>query len=419
MIFITMLRLIFGFVRFQAEGGFSERFINLCSLSSIPLWRLKSDGSKIIACTTVKGYFQIRSCAVKSGMRLKILERHGFPFFLKKYRKRAGVLVGLAVFFSVIAILSSMIWTIEISGNETITQEEITAVLAQAGLKPGMLKSKLNAPEIRFYALGHLQNLSYLAVNMMGSCVQIEVTERIESPKLPVQDEPCDIISTMDGQIVTLEVYEGTKMYKIGEAVRTGSVLAGGFEELSDGSVRLRHAEAFAVIRAEVECEGQAEEGREIYIKSAEEKHITLHLLGLNLPLFIEGDTAPSYVRSAYLTVNGIRLPFGYTEEIFVTYEEKTSEPTESELALAAAESYFLKKAELFAGANITAEDISVNNNIISGKFTAEFSAGIASPMSFEQNLSILECKNFLFSEVCALDCKNLIFSEVCAMILA
>ena len=35
---IRFLRFIFGYVEFCAEGGFPERFINLCSVYHVRLW---------------------------------------------------------------------------------------------------------------------------------------------------------------------------------------------------------------------------------------------------------------------------------------------------------------------------------------------------------------------------------------------
>lgn len=384
MIFSALLHLLCGYVSFTASGGFAERFINLCSLSGIPLWNLRSDGTTLTACTSINGYLKIRSCAVRSGMRLKATRRRGLPFFLNNYRRRSGVLVGLVLFFAIIGIMSSMVWTINISGNTLTTDEEILAVLAEAGLEAGVFKDGLNAPEIRFYALSRLEDVTYITVNLIGSSVQIEVTERTPKPQLISSDTPCDIVSGVDGQIAVLEVYEGTKMYEIGEAVRTGDVLAGGFVELADGSVRFRHAEAYAIITSQTEIEAKANTESEFFVLSEQKTHTTFHIFGLDIPLFIDSEATPSMTRKSSLCIGGIYLPIGCTKEIFNTYSSEEKGLTEEKQMLSTTESYFLKKIEALGGAEILEENVSVKSDEVKGGFTLQSSAGIAREMMIE-----------------------------------
>ncbi len=378
MFFTVLFRLLGGYVKFNASCGFGERFINLCSINSIPLWGLKATKDGIAACTTLKGYKSIRSCAVKSGMKLKVMHRYGLPFFISRYRRRSGVAVGLAVFFAIIAILSSMVWTIEVNGNSRLTDEEVLSVLEEAGLKTGMLKTKLSAPEIRFYALGRIPQISYIAINLKGSCVQAEITERIESRVTPADDTPCDVISTMDGQIALLEVYEGTKMYTVGEAVRKGNVLAAGFVELSNGTVRQRRARAYALIKSEISIKSETDSNEKNYILQHREKHITLHFFGLDIPLFIQGDSSPNLVRSFCLTAKKTKLPLGYTEKIYNYYTPANKQLSPEKAELCAAESYFKTKLEILGSAAVEKESIIADSDTVSGNFTAIFSAGIA-----------------------------------------
>lgn len=46
---INFLRLILGFVEFEAKGGFPERFLNLCTVNGITLWQVQNDGVKVKA----------------------------------------------------------------------------------------------------------------------------------------------------------------------------------------------------------------------------------------------------------------------------------------------------------------------------------------------------------------------------------
>lgn len=384
MVFVRLLRMLCGSVAFRAEGGFCERFINLCSLRRIPLWNLKTENGKIFACTTLEGYLRIHESAVKSGMRLYHTKAIGLPFFIKKYHRRSGVLFGFGIFFAVIGMLSSMVWTIDINSNSKVTDGEILSVLEEAGLKPGIFKDSINAPEIRFYALSRLPDVTYLTVNLIGSCVRVDVTERIEEPDIPDDDTPCDIVSAVDGQLAVLEIYEGTKLHSVGEAIGKGETIVGGFIELADGSVRFRHAAAYAVINTQLSIKSEPEKPQKTLHTEKTEYHNELHIFGLDIPLFIKSNKKPDFVRSSYLYANGRQLPIGFTRSVYKTYTEKSIERSTKKENLSTAEKYFEQKVQLLASAELINESITVNETICA-EFNAAISAGITSRMLIEE----------------------------------
>ena len=314
-------------------------------------------------------------------MRLKILQRRGLPFFLNKYRKRSGLLIGFVLFIAIISVMSSMIWTINISGNAVTTDEEILAVLAEAGLEPGVFGDEINAAEIRFFALSRLENVTYIAINRMGSAVNVEVTERTPVPSLISGEAPCDVVSTVDGQVAVLEVYEGTKMYSPGEAVRAGDVLAGGFVELADGSVRFRHAEAYAIITTQTEIEAIPKKTVKSHLLTEQKTHTTLHVFGLDIPLFIDSGKTPSATRKSSLCIGGIYLPLSCTKQIFNTFTEDETENRRQ--TLSTAEEYLFKKITAIGGAEILEEKVTVNGKI-TGEFLFQKSAGVSREMMIE-----------------------------------
>ena len=88
MLIIELLRWLFGYINFKASDGFPDRFINLCTKDSIPLWNIQNIGGNLSASTTIEGYLGIRQSARKSGMKLRVTEKKGLIFFLKKHKRR-------------------------------------------------------------------------------------------------------------------------------------------------------------------------------------------------------------------------------------------------------------------------------------------------------------------------------------------
>ncbi len=388
--FLKIYRLFCGYVHFTASGGFSERFINLCGKSSINLWALEADSGKVTACTTARHYRKIKRCAVCSGMVTKINEKRGLPFFIIKYRKRVGLLYGAAFAVCFFAVMSTMIWSIEISGNNRVTDGQIIEALAQAGVKFGALKKNINAASTRFFVMERLPDISYITVNVIGSCVQAKVSEQALGIPKNSSEAPCDIVSMVDGQIVELDVYHGTKLYKKGEAVRKGDVLAGGFIELSDGAVKFKHAEAYALIRTNLDFDTVTKAQADNLVKTSEKKKYTLHIMWFDIPLFRKTDETPAMIRNRSLQFGNTYLPFGITCRTYRTYTLEDKKLTEAELTLSAAENHLHKKIRVLDGVYICSQKIKTEKDSggisVFAQVLGEVSAGAARESLIEEN---------------------------------
>lgn len=83
----------------------------------------------------------MRPCAKKAGMRMKIVKKSGLPFLLSKNRVHAGLAVGAVCFILITAALSGRIWTVNVTGCETVPEEDIRETVERFGVYPGMRKN--------------------------------------------------------------------------------------------------------------------------------------------------------------------------------------------------------------------------------------------------------------------------------------
>ncbi len=386
--FNRFYRFLCGYVCFSAEGGFAERFLNLCSNSGIFLWNLKRSDNGIRAATSIKHYKRIRKAAIRSGMLTKIESKQGLPFFISKYRKRIGLVYGAVLAVAFLGIMSTMIWSINISGNSTVTDEQIIKALEEAGVRHGTFKKDINAAQVRFDVMNKIPELSYLTVNVLGSYLEVKVAEQTDEPHIADKSAPCDVISTADGQIAALEVYRGTPLHKQGEAIRAGEAVAGGFIELSDGSVKFCHAEAYVLLRTDVQFGITAERNIETMKKADEKSRLTLHIMGFDIPLYKNHGSKPDLVRTRILLINGVSMPFSFTREISRTYLPQKLERSDKMLKLSAAEEYLTKKTELLCNAHVSSGKVTLeqssNGITVKGTYFAEISTGKAQEMLTE-----------------------------------
>ncbi len=307
MLVLRLLRFIFGYVTFTARGGFPERFINLCRQNRIALWDLKSENSVISACTDVSCYKRIRKAARKSGMRVRILKKHGLSFFLNRHSRRMGLIAGMFICAAVLMILSTRIWRVEVIGNTGIPTEKIIEVFDGLGVRAGVPVSSIDEWTVEQAAIKKLPELSWVNINLAGSSAQIEVREVIEQKEVDNSEAPANIVAAKDGQIVYLRPFKGTQEKKIGTGVVKGDLLISGFIEYIDMSTSICRADGYVVARTDYQIEAESSTAKQVKTLSGTENSYSLEFLSFKIPL---GRQISGFEEKSYLYINGATLPF-------------------------------------------------------------------------------------------------------------
>lgn len=283
MIIIQILRYIFGYINFRAYGGFSDRFLNLCTRYGIPLWNIKNVKGNISATTTVDGYLSIRKAVKKSGMKTIVLEKKGLKFFLRKNKIRVGILIGAVIFVCIIAILTRFVWSVSLVGNVDIEEEQLLSAFEKYGVKVGSPISDLDEKEIAKKVVGEFDNLSWAAVNRKGTSVVIEVREKVIAPDMYDDKTPTNLVAEEDGVIISIDALYGEEEVKPGTAVTKGDLLISGIITHPDGTESFIHADGYvkAQVKRNKEFEGS---NFLIYEPVNEKKQKSLFFFGVRIP---------------------------------------------------------------------------------------------------------------------------------------
>lgn len=348
MLIIRFFHFVLGYVVFRAQGGFPERFINLCAGMGIPVWDIKYRNGIVYGKTGTAGYKKLRHAARKSGMKISIVRRVGLPFFLNRYRRRVGLLIGLGVFVIFMSVMSSMVWTIDISGNEKVSDEAILSVFEQLDVKPGVRSSKIKVADVERNALSLLPRVQWLAVNINGSNVTIEIREKIVSEKQLDYSQPHHIAASKTGVIETLECYEGTSLLSVGSAVEKGDLIIRGITDNLDGSVEFHHAKGYVVARTKEKITVSLKSKQKILRPDSTDYRITLRIAGIKIPPRVANGNgkADYYESSWWLYADERRLPVGYTVHRNLYYKSENVSFSRQELLLLA-QSRLLESSEL------------------------------------------------------------------------
>lgn len=361
---VKLFRLFLGYVRFRARGGFPERFINLCSNEGIPLWDISGGKRELYASTTLRGYRNIRKCAKKSGMLPRIIKRAGLPFWLRSHKSRAGVLVGAVLSVSLIAVLSMFVWTIQVQGNEEVSTQEILAVFDEMGMHVGAQKRKIDVEKLKSDGLQKLPELSWLAVNIKGSAAVIEVRERVKAPQMAESGEPQNLVAACDGEIASVEVYEGKAAVKRGDAVLKGELLVNGIVTNYDSSVSLHHARGTVTAYTTRKIEHSVPYNQDFLLKNGNESSgISLSVFGLKIPIFpahLNDETVFTHICDSFVETKKTKLPLGVIKtKIYGCDRKKLSLDEQRALSLASLE-YMKKEQSELMGTAVLERNINV-----------------------------------------------------------
>lgn len=245
---VQLIRFFRGYVDFTANGKFPERFLNITSRYGINLWNAKPSKHSINASMYISDYRKIRLAAKKSGVKTRINSKHGLPFFINKYKPRIGIPIGAAAGVILIIVLSNFIWSVSITGAQTVSETKIKQVLSENGIKTGGYKNNLDVQKIERDTMLEIDEIGWMSVNITGNIASIEIKEKAQKPKIDSSTTPCNIKAKCDGVITDIKSKKGNVQVKKGSGVAKGDLLVSGIIETKMNTLQYvrANAEVFA-----------------------------------------------------------------------------------------------------------------------------------------------------------------------------
>ncbi|WP_294465151.1 sporulation protein YqfD [uncultured Ruminococcus sp.] len=245
---VQLVRFFRGYVDFTANGKFPERFLNITSRYGINLWNAQPSKHSINASMYISDYRKIRLAAKKSGVKTRIKSKHGLPFFVNKYKPRIGIPIGAAAGVILIIVLSNFIWSVSITGAQTVSKTKIKQVLSENGVKTGGYKNNLDVQKIERDTMLEIDEIGWMSVNITGNIASIEIKEKAQKPKLDSSATPSNIKAKCDGVITNIKAKKGEVQVKKGSGVAKGDLLVSGIIETKMNTLQYvrANAEVFA-----------------------------------------------------------------------------------------------------------------------------------------------------------------------------
>ncbi|MBQ4117287.1 MAG: sporulation protein YqfD [Clostridia bacterium] len=336
---------VFGIVKIELDITHTEKCINLLHRNGILAKKIKRDDEKISFSVRLSKYKKVRSLLDKSGIKVYSIRGEGLPFFLMRYKKRYGVIVGALIFGCMLAISKNYVWQITFSGNEDIPDSVVENQLLDVGFGVGTYIPKVDYYSLCNSFLQRSEDFSFISVNMEGTTAKVELRER----KKRNEEEgyfASNLVAKYSGQIESMTVYSGKSVVEKESVVKEGDLLVSGFFEKTYGFDMVRSTgSVYAYVTREFEVNVPYEKTVKKYTDNRQNKSV-ITFFGKEIKLFSNiKNSFEKYDevvdRERLVLFDKVRLPFvvtktsrlEYTEETIVLDENEARKEAEKQLS--------------------------------------------------------------------------------------
>lgn len=217
-----------GFVTLHVTGPQVEKFINAVTEAGIVIWDVRPAGDGASLNLLMDDFFVLRPLLKKTGCRSRVTARNGLPFRAARLWKRKFFAAGVLLFGMGLLLLSSMVWTIRVEGNNRIASEDILQAARQEGVYPFQWIWRMDDPDKLSKALtSELPGVSWVGVQRTGTSVKIQIVESDQPEKKPLLN-PRHLVSRTDAVVSEIYAEQGRPVVSRNTRVKKGQILISG-----------------------------------------------------------------------------------------------------------------------------------------------------------------------------------------------
>ena len=331
-----------GYVRLRFWGEDPERFLNLCAYHKVPVWNLVSREKMYEMNTSVEGFRRLKGICRKSRVKIKIIGKHGLPFFFYRNKKRKAFFLGFFLGLGILFLLSRHIWNIHVEGNVYNSTQTILNYLEELDVRHGVLKKDLDCSYIAAQMREKFPDITWVSAKISGSRLILEIKENgaLEESKEAENTVPVDLTAQTSGTIVSMVTRQGTPLKRQGDTCAAGEVLVSGRLDIKNDSGEIigyeyTQADGDIYIQYDLEYYQEFSMDYEKPVYTGEKKKGLLLQLG-DYYLRLEGKSPwEDYDRVTSLhqikVTENFKLPVYYGSVTDYAYEKRTFTYSESE----------------------------------------------------------------------------------------
>ncbi|GEM_PF-1363929 len=218
-----------GYAIISIEGFNKMKLINKAVKKFIKFSDITSNRVKATAIIPIEDLKKLYELNEGYKCGIKIEKIISLKLIIGRLLKKYFFLLGFFSFITILFVLSNMIWLINITGNEELSNSDIIQACSKEGIELGKNISKLNCKDISNNLKNKLGNIAWINIRTQGATVFVKLAEEQKlSHELNSKDSPCDIVASADCEITSIITNSGQPQVKKGDIVAKGDILVSG-----------------------------------------------------------------------------------------------------------------------------------------------------------------------------------------------
>lgn len=341
MLIVKLWHYIRGYVIINVKGKYLERLINLVHHNNILIWDIiKRNKDCISAKIELKDLDSVNQLASKLSCQVELVKKKGLTLWKWKLKTRKIFAITFVLVLFAIFIVSSLLLTVEIKGNETMDVEEIKKELQILGLKPWIFKNSLDVNKLENDYLKEHKEVEFMNIEFNGTKAIVDIVEQEEQQEIYDKETPVDLIAKKGGIVKQILVINGTANVEVDQQVEEGDVLVKGeyFIQKDEKEVEIVYVHAMAQILAQTEYyKSYPVEKYKIINKDNYKINRVVHIGGLVINFLKDGEDNYYYgnTEEKKFKIFGLQLPITIDKILYYPKDnciEKTKEELVAEV---------------------------------------------------------------------------------------
>ncbi|MBD2844451.1 sporulation protein YqfD [Paenibacillus sp. IB182496] len=316
----SWLQTVKGMVTVTIRGGRQEMLINEAASAGIRLWAIRRTSPEQMVCEiSVSDFFRLRPLLKRTGCRVHVAARRGLPFWLVRLERRKFFAAGLFLFMCGLYVLSSLVWRVEVAGNDKLTEDDILAAARAEGIYEHQWTWRMEEADVLSKNLARrLPGAAWVGVQRQGTTIRIEVVENTMPEEQPLYT-PRHLVAAADAVVTAIEAENGRPVVKRNTKVKRGDILISGtIGEGEHTRTVVAKGEVRGLVWKEYDIEVPLTQEVKVYTGASRlKRHLligerTLQISGYGAAPYAQYETVESRSQMAW---RGFRLRLGTVEE--------------------------------------------------------------------------------------------------------
>ncbi|MBQ7901282.1 MAG: sporulation protein YqfD [Clostridia bacterium] len=283
----NLYKYIMGYSRIRVVCADTGGFITGCAKAGIHIWNIRRrDDITLALCVYNYQQQDIVEIAERMGAKYNVEYERGLLLRLKIIKSRKFFAVGFLLFLLCVILSSSFVTDISISGNETVSDEQILQLLENAGFKKGVLIYNMDKKEIQQNIIKNFDKLAWIWIDLDGTKANVRVKERTPKPQISDPQNYANCVAEEDGVIIEIMPRYGRQIVHPGDVVKKGDLLISGMSETLTGDIRYIHADGIVMAQTWYTASGEFHHTRcDRYLTGRVKKLYNLNVGNFVLPV--------------------------------------------------------------------------------------------------------------------------------------